>query len=357
MPKQIIGIVLSFFLLSFTDADFGKDSPISGQPQFSDTTDLKSDSLKQQTAEQENSDKKDFRELAKETRTTLNNSFQQLNPRAISFVEDYQEKYGDKTSKIKDWGRPYFNIIDAILIQHNLPKELKYLAVVESNLKSNAYSWAGAAGPWQLMPATARNMGLKVTKSYDERRDYYKSTHAACKYLKSLFKLYGDWLLVIAAYNSGPGGVNSAIKKSGSRDFWVLQRYLPAQSQGHVKKFVAIHYILEGQGSIVTATKDEAINIAASLELTPEETAGSKTQTISGRYNSVVIVKHLTMDIAAFNKLNPDFDKLIASNGNYELRLPDDKMQLFMAKKPEILSESMQLLLSPVSNSNETSGL
>jgi membrane-bound lytic murein transglycosylase D len=244
--------------------------------------------------------------------------------------------------------------MDAVLVQQNLPRELKYLAIVESDLKSNAYSAAGAVGPWQLMPETARNMGLKIGRNYDERRDYYKSTQAACKYLKSLYKLYGDWLLVVAAYNSGPGGVNSAIRRSGSRDFWILQRFLPAESQGHVKRFVAIHYVLEGRGSIVTATKAEAAHYMAAKELTPAEIAGTKVDSITGRYNSIVITKYLSMDIALFNRLNPDFDRVIGTDGTYPMRLPEDKWSIFMARKPEILNESMQLLLGGISKARET---
>ena len=88
---------------------------------------------------------------------------------------------------MKDWGKPYFDMMDAILTQHGLPKELKYLAVIESQLKTNARSWAGAVGPWQFMPATARNMGLKVERNMMKERIIYKSTHAASKYLTSLF--------------------------------------------------------------------------------------------------------------------------------------------------------------------------
>jgi membrane-bound lytic murein transglycosylase D len=284
--------------------------------------------------------------------------FQQLNPQAISFVDDYIEKFGQEMEEIKDWGKPYLDMMETILIQHGLPKELKYLAVIESNLKGNARSWAGAVGPWQFMPTTARNMGLKVGNKYDERKDFYKSTHAASKYLTGLFDIYGDWLLVIAAYNGGPGNVNKAIRKSGSKDFWTLQRYLPIESKNHVKKFIATHYIMEGgHGGITTATREEAKNITSTASLTPEETANSKTHSISGRYNSLVIAKHITMDITAFNKMNPDFDKLIASGSNYELRLPNEKMDIFLTKKPEILNESMQLLLNPGNNSGETSRL
>lgn len=287
---------------------------------------------------------------------TLGNGInaEQLNPLAISFVQDYIDKFGKTMEDMKSWGRPYFDMMDGILTQHGLPKELKYLAVIESHLKSNIRSWAGAVGPWQFMPSTARNFGLRVNRYYDERTDYFKSTHAASRYLTDLFTIYGDWLLVIAAYNGGPGNVDYAIKKSGSKDFWTLQRYLPAESRNHVKKFIATHYIMEGQGGVTTATKNETKNLlfGNNISLSKEELNTSKAQPVSGRYNSLVIVKYITMDIVTFNRMNPDFDKLIATNGNYELRLPNDKMDIFMAKKFDILNESVQLLLNPTSNSN-----
>src|SRR5690606_4422797 len=100
-------------------------------------------------------------------------------------------------------------------------------------------SWAGASGPWQFMPSTARDFGLVVKPGQDDRRDYIKSTHAAAQYLLQLYRKMHDWLLVIAAYNGGPGRVYEAIKKSGSRNFWELQHYLPEESRNHVKKFIA----------------------------------------------------------------------------------------------------------------------
>jgi membrane-bound lytic murein transglycosylase D len=258
------------------------------------------------------------------------------------------EKFGKKMEAIKTTGRPYFDMMDAVLGQHGLPKELKYLAVVESFLKPNARSWAGAVGPWQFMPATARKMGLKVSYKVDERKDLFKSTHAASRYLTSLYSLYGDWLLVIAAYNGGPGTVNSAIRRSGSRDFWKLQNYLPLESRNHVKKFIATHYIMEGQGGITTLTKTEAGNrlLTDTVKMLRPD-INSRLQPVTGRYNSLVITKHLGLDISVFNQLNPDFDKLIASNGSYPLRLPDEKMDQFLARKQEILYESVQLLLNP----------
>jgi membrane-bound lytic murein transglycosylase D len=259
---------------------------------------------------------------------------------------------------MKGWGKPYFDMMDGILVSQGLPGELKYLAVVESNLKSSAFSWAGAVGPWQFMPGTAKKMGLKVDQYRDERTDYYKSTTAAAKYLKELFSIYSDWLLVIAAYNGGVGNVNSAIRKSHSRNFWDLQYYLPTESRNHVKKFIATHYIMERNGGITTVTKDEADNAMLSSasgknSLSEEELTNSKMQTISGKYNSVIISKNILIDIAGFNRYNPGFDKQIAVRGSFDLRLPGDKMDVFNAKKFQILEESMNLLLSPINGNSK----
>lgn len=291
-----------------------------------------------------------FRDLFVNAELAEGISSAKLNPQAISFVQDYIEKNGKTMEDVKDWGKPYFDMMDAILTQHGLPKELKYLALIESHLKSGVKSWVGAVGPWQFMPATARNYGLRVTKYYDERTDYFKSTHAASRYLTNLYSIYGDWLLVIAAYNGGPANVNTAIKKAGSRDFWSLQNYLPAESRNHVKKFIATHYIMEGAGGITTVTKAETQNLlmVSNGLLSAEELAGSKTVSITGRYNSLIITKHVSMSILTFNRMNPDFENQIAENGKFELRLPNDKMDIFLARKTDILNESVQLLLNPV---------
>jgi membrane-bound lytic murein transglycosylase D len=334
-------LAASFGLFFFTLAHAGNNThfPTGKAPSFSDSTGI-DDSLKQSA--QLGDTKKEFREVSKNSTFWGDNSRQKFNPEMTSFIEDYSLKFSKKLEGIKDHSKPYLDVMDNILEEHGLPGELKYLAVIESDLKTNARSWAGAVGPWQFMPETGRNMGLRVNKQYDERRDFTKSTRAACKYLSGLFDLYGDWLLVIAAYNSGPGKVNAAIKKSGSRDFWTLQRYLPAESQSHVKKFLATRYVMEG-------SIEESKKITP---LTPEEIAASTIQHISGRYNSSVIAKHIIIDIELFNKMNPDFEKLIGSNGTYELRLPSDKMEIFLAQKPGILNESIQLLLNPVNGTN-----
>ncbi len=270
-----------------------------------------------------------------------------LNPKAVSFVQDYVKKEGSDLNKMKNWGRPYFDVMDNILTRYGLPIELKYLSVIESELKSYAVSWAGAVGPWQFMPATARFMGLKVSRYTDERTDFHKSTHAAARYLNDLFRIYDDWLLVIAAYNGGPGRVDAAIRKSGSRNFWNLEYYLPKESRNHVKKFIATHYIMEGDGSVTTLTKKEAVD---QILLKENEPSNLETIPVSGKFNSLIISQHIQMNIIEFNRLNPNFDKLLAANSSYDLRLPADKALLFQANKPQILEGSIKLILTTVNN-------
>jgi membrane-bound lytic murein transglycosylase D len=272
-----------------------------------------------------------------------------LNPMAVSFVQNYISRNRKGFLEMKNWAKPYLDMMDEVLTQHGLPKELKYLAVIESGLKYNNISRAGAIGPWAFMPAAAKEYGLKMSKHNDERLDYYKSTHAAAKLLTDFYQKYGDWLLVIAAYNCGPGNVNKAIKKSGgSKDFWTLQYHLPVESMNHVKKFIGTHYIFEGEGGITTVTKTEMkdLLISGGGNLKEDELSSSTAYNISGRFNSTVILKYIDLDKATFDRYNPGFDNKIAIEGKYELRLPTAKMNVFVAKRFEILDESLKILLN-----------
>jgi membrane-bound lytic murein transglycosylase D len=271
-----------------------------------------------------------------------------LNPMAITFVQNYITRNRKGFLDMKKWAKPYLDMMDEVLGQHGLPKELKYLAVIESGLKYNNISRAGAIGPWAFMPAAAKEYGLKMSKHHDERLDYVKSTHAAARLLTDLYQKYGDWLLVLAAYNGGPGNVNKAIKKAGgSKDFWTLQYHLPVESMNHVKKFIGTHYIFEGEGGITTITKSETkdLLINGTGNLKEDELAGSTAYSISGRFNSGVILKYVDLDKATFDRYNPNFDSRIAVEGKYELRLPTAKMNIFVAKRYEILDESLKILL------------
>ena len=142
-----------------------------------------------------------------------------MNAEVKYFAEDYIKKHTDYFNNMKVWGKPYFDLYDRILSSYGIPVQLKYLSVIDSSLRSTAVSWAGAVGPWQIMSGTAREHGLKTGFYTDERSDYIKSTNAACKILKELYSVYGDWLLVVAAYNAGSGTVNCAISKTHNKNF------------------------------------------------------------------------------------------------------------------------------------------
>ena len=220
----------------------------------------------------------------------------QLQKTVQPFVETYLEEHADLLEKIKQQNSSSFKTIEKILVKRGIPAELVYLAVVESKLKNKATSGAGAVGIWQLMPVTARSLGLRVAGKTDERRYIIQSSVAAADYLNVLYKQFDDWLLVVAAYNCGAGNVYKAIKQSGSREFWKLQRFLPAETRNHVKRFIATHYYYEGEGSLVTLTKKERIIYLAALEdFTIEEEENKTNDTPASRnqpLNWVVIAQH-----------------------------------------------------------------
>ena len=175
----------------------------------------------------------------------------------LSFVQQFDAREGYYLDKTVARNKAVLATIDAVFEEYQLPVELKYLAIIESNLDKRTTSNVGAVGIWQLMPDAARTFGLKVVAGRDDRKNNYKSSVAAARCLQYLHGLFDDWLLTLAAYNCGPGRVQSAIRKSGSRDYWSLQSFLPAETRAHVKKFIAIHYYVEGHGSLVTMTKKE----------------------------------------------------------------------------------------------------
>ncbi|MBC7723047.1 MAG: lytic transglycosylase domain-containing protein [Pedobacter sp.] len=275
----------------------------------------------------------------------------QLSPKAVPFVQEYIRKQGKELTKMKEWGRPYFSLYDNILTQYGVPKEMKYLSVIESHLRSGLVSWAGAVGPWQLMDYEAKRFGLRVG-TIDDRMDYTKSTQVAAKLMKELYAQFGDWLLVVAAYNGGAGRVRQAIRKSGSKDFWDLQYFLKEETRTHVKKFIGTHYLFEGSGGLTTMTKQEASDFKANeatknttITLTEEEQNSTTIITLKGRYNSRIVIKFLDMDLVQFTKWNPAFDRTLSIGDSYNLRLQKDKIAIFEAKKNEILSESIRWLL------------
>jgi membrane-bound lytic murein transglycosylase D len=139
----------------------------------------------------------------------------------------------------------YFPVFEQIFDRYNLPTELKYLAIIESALNPRAVSKVGAVGIWQFMYGTGRMYNLTINSLVDERRDPLRSTDAAARYLKDLYSIYKDWVLVIAAYNCGPGNVNKAIRRSGyKRDYWDIYYYLPRETRGYVPAYIAASYVV-----------------------------------------------------------------------------------------------------------------
>ena len=281
----------------------------------------------------------------------------QVNPYAETYMQDYLLAHGSYLQKLKSSATLKFNFIDNIFAGYGLPKELKYLAVIESDLNANAMSWVGARGPWQFMSYTAKDYGLLVNGFIDERTDYFKSTNAAARYLLTLYKDLKDWLLVIAAYNGGPGRVYSAIRQSGSRNFWALQYYLPEESRNHVKKFIATHYIMEVGDNTTSSNMDyttlKTDNVVKST-VSQQDADNIDVLSISGKYNSAIIAKNLSLDITEFNRLNPGFDMVMSSGEPFDLRLSSDKMDLFVANKYPILNECVHVLLNTVNTETKT---
>jgi membrane-bound lytic murein transglycosylase D len=299
-------------------------------------------------------DKKPFANLFLYNKVASNKPYQsQINPRAISFVDEYIRKQGKSLEKMKVWGKPYFDLYDQILINYGIPKEMKYLSVIESHLGAGGISWAGAVGPWQLMPGVAKEYGLQVGGYWDQRTDYFKSTHVAARIMKKLYTEFDDWLLVVAAYNCGNGCVRSAIRRAKTKDFWQLQYFLPEETRNHVKKFIATHLIFEGAGGFTTMTAAEVAQAKTQIKNTPltlsaAELASSALIEVSGRFNSLVVANELQINIQQFNAWNPGFDKALAAGEKYAMRISKDKEAVFLAKKNQLLLASVRAIIEGV---------
>jgi membrane-bound lytic murein transglycosylase D len=161
-----------------------------------------------------------------------------------AFIDLYVERKREMSARLLGLAELYFPVFEAALDRHGIPLEMKYLAVVESALNPSARSRAGAVGLWQFMLPTGKMFGLYADSYIDERHDVYKSTDAACRYLKYLYRMYDDWEMAMAAYNCGPGNVNKAIRRSGGRKgYWDIYEYLPRETRGYVPAFIAVNYL------------------------------------------------------------------------------------------------------------------
>lgn len=228
-------------------------------------------------------------------------------------LRDYLGKGSHSTERMLGRANQYFPIFEYYLARHNMPESLKYLAVAESMLKSGAVSPAHAAGLWQLMPATARSMGLRVDGTVDERLDMYRSTEVAVIMLKELYRQFGDWHLALAAYNCGPGRVRRAIRAAGGHSSYnKVKRYLPRESQQYVAAYVAAAY---------TVTYHEEFGLTAA-DHTMEDSIASLL--VYRPLNLRRLAVACGLSAKAVRKMNPGYVRgyIPRSNKGYRLRVP-----------------------------------
>ncbi|MBP1640838.1 MAG: Lytic transglycosylase catalytic [Bacteroidetes bacterium] len=243
-------------------------------------------------------------------------------------IDFYTLQKRKQVSYMLAMGQYYMPIFEDQLLANKLPDELKYLPIIESALNPTAYSRVGAGGLWQLMVSTGRIYGLEINSLIDERMDPYKSSVAAARYLKDLFRIYGDWNLVIAAYNCGPGNVNKAIRRSGGkRDYWQIYPYLPNETRNYVPIFIAANYVMNYY-------KQHNLNVA------PVCLPMSDTIMVKDKVHLMQIADLMNLPIAELRTLNPQYRQDIVP-GNYKpcaIRLPLNAASSFLQNKDKIVA-------------------
>lgn len=237
------------------------------------------------------------------------------------FIDQYTTRLRRSVSYMLGAGNFYIPIFEEALDYYGLPLELKYLPVIESALEPKAKSHAGAVGLWQFMLATGKRYDLTVNSLIDERQDPYKSTWAAARYLNDLYKIFGDWSLVIAAYNCGPSTINKAIHRAGGvKDYWTIYPYLPKETRGYVPAFIAANYVM---------TYYCEHNICPMRTKYPVTT---DTVTISRDLHISQVAELCNIDKEAIKALNPQYrtDLIPGSTGPMTLCLPTETLTTFI---------------------------
>jgi membrane-bound lytic murein transglycosylase D len=250
------------------------------------------------------------------------------------FIELYANRKRGLTQRVMGLSNLYFPVYEEVMDKEGIPLEFKYLSIVESALNPIAVSRVGATGPWQFMYQTGLLYNLKVNSFTDERKDVYKATEAACQYFKDMYKIYGDWLLVIASYNCGAGNVNRAIKRSGGKtNFWEIMPYLPKETRGYVPAFIAVTYVM---------------NYTHEHNLYPVAPAYNYFQVdtirVNGQVNFNTLASTIDLPLEVISYLNPIYKRNIipaSTNGeSYLLRLPSNKIAAFMTAEQSIYAQS-----------------
>lgn len=253
----------------------------------------------------------------------------EYNPSLESVIKNYLKNRRESLEKLMTLSAFYFPMFEKELDKNNIPLEIKYLAIVESALKPRAKSRVGATGLWQFMFTTGKQFGLDVSSYVDERSDPLRSTEAAGKYLASLYRIFGDWDLALAAYNSGPGNVTKAIRRSGGyKNYWNIRGYLPRETAGYLPAFLATMYIFE---------------YAAEHGFSPQKPVVNYIETDTVHVKQMISldqVSELTgINIEELQFLNPSYklDIIPVVKGEaYALRLPVQKVGLFVNNEEAI---------------------
>lgn len=254
-----------------------------------------------------------------------------------TFIDRYAARQRRHVSVMLGASNFYMPIFEQALESYGLPLELKYLPVIESGLNPTAVSRVGATGLWQFMIATGKHYGLEVTSLVDERCDPLLASNAAAHYLSDLYKIYGEWNLVIAAYNCGPENVNKAIHRAGgSKDYWTIYPYLPKETRGYVPAFIAANYIMNYYCEH---------NICPMVTNLPAKT---DTIMIDRDVHFEQISQVLGISISQLRELNPQYRKNIV-NGSYKLsplRLPVNYINKFIDNADSIYAYNASTLLT-----------
>jgi len=252
-----------------------------------------------------------------------------FNPPVRSFIELYTVRKRRQVEYMLGMSSYYFPIFEQVLSANNLPLELKYLSIIESALNTTIVSRMGAAGLWQLMIGTGRMYGLEINSLIDERLSPVKATNAAAHFLRDLYAIYGDWNLVIASYNCGPGNVNKAIRRAGGkRDYWAIYPYLPKETRGYVPIFIAANY---------------SLHYAAEHNLCPaivNMPALTDTIMVHQRIHLEQVANVLNLPIEEVRLLNPQYRKDIIPGDirPYSLCLPLNYANTFIQKFNDVVS-------------------
>lgn len=253
------------------------------------------------------------------------------------FIDRYSNELRNAVGIMLGASNFYMPIFEQALETYNLPLELKYLPVIESGLNPKAVSRVGATGLWQFMLATAKNYGLEINSLLDERCDPIKSSYAAANYLSDLYRIFGDWNLVIAAYNCGPDKLTQAIHRAGgTKDYWKIYPYLPRETRGYVPAFIAANYIM---------------NYYCEHNICPMTTdLPAKTDTIlvNRDVHFKQIAQVLNMDEELVRSLNPQYRKdiVIGYTKPSTLRLPVDKINSFIDQEDSVYAYNADVLLT-----------